>query len=86
VNIIVPIPDEFAARFDSEAELGRRALEALALEEFRTDRLSQPELRQVLGFGTREQLDGFLKAHGLFEDYTLADLDRERQTLDRLGL
>jgi hypothetical protein len=86
VNIIVPIPDEFAARFDSEAELGRRALEALALEEFRADRLSQAELRQVLGFGTREQLDGFLKAHGLFEDYTLADLDRERQTLDRLGI
>ena len=83
---MVPIPDEFAARFGTEAELGRRALEALALEEFRAERLSQAELREILGFGTRAELDGFLKAHGLFEDYTLADLDRERQTLDRLGI
>jgi Uncharacterised protein family (UPF0175) len=86
MNVMVPIPDDFAARFGTEAELGRRALEALALEEFRAERLSQAELRQILGFGTRAELDGFLKAHGLFEEYTLADLDRERQTLDRLGI
>jgi hypothetical protein len=28
----------------------------------------------------------FLKGHGVYEDYTLADLDRERQALDRLGI
>lgn len=86
MNVIVPIPDDFAARFGSETDLGRRVLEALALEEFRAERLSKAELRQVLGFGTRGELDGFLKDRGLFEDYTLADLERERQTLDRLGI
>jgi len=86
MDVTVPIPDDFAARFGSGAELGRRALEALALEEFRAARLSKAELRQILGFGTRAELDGFLKAHGVFEEYTLADLERERQTLDRLGL
>lgn len=31
------------------------------------------------------ELDGFLKAHGVFEDYTLEELDREVQALQRLG-
>ena len=84
MNVTVPIPDDFAARFGSEADLGRRALEALALEEFRAERLSKAELRQILGFETRGELDGFLKERGIFEEYTLADLDRERQILDRV--
>ena len=86
MDVTVPVPDGFAARFGSAAELGRRALEALALEEFRAGRLSKAELRQLLGFETRAELDGFLKARGVFEEYSLADLDRERQVLDRLGL
>jgi len=86
VNVTILIPDNFAVRFGTEAELGRRAIEALALEEFRAGRLSKTELRQVLGLGTRGELDGFLKKHGIFEDYTLADLEREREVLDRLGV
>jgi hypothetical protein len=30
-------------------------------------------------------LDGFLKAHGVYEDYTMEDLEREREGLRRLG-
>lgn len=92
MDVTVPIPDGFAARFGSAAELGRRALEALALEEFRAGRLNKVELRQLLGFETRAELDGFLllkarglllEARSLLEEYTLADLDRERQVLDQ---
>lgn len=86
MNVTVIIPDDFAARFGTGIDVGRRPLEALALEEFRGERLSKAELREVLSFGTRGDLDGFLKERGLFEDYTLDDLDRERQTLDRLGI
>jgi hypothetical protein len=39
----------------------------------------------MLGFSTRDQLDGFLKAHAVVEDLpTIADLERERQDLDSL--
>ena len=86
MNVTILIPDDFAARFGTEAEIGRRAIEALALEEFRAGRLSKAELHQVLGLATRGELDGFLKKHGIFENYTLDDLERERETLDRLGL
>jgi uncharacterized protein UPF0175 len=86
MNLIVRIPDDLAARLDAGGDLSRRALEALGLEEYRAGRLTRPELRRLLGFEIRAELDGFLKAHGVFEPYTLADLERERQDLDRFGL
>lgn len=56
------------------------------MEEYRAGRLTKKELRQVLGFETLNEFDGFLKARGVFEDYTLDDLARERKTFDQLGL
>jgi hypothetical protein len=34
----------------------------------------------------RIQIDGFWKSHGIFHDYTMADFERERAALKRLGL
>jgi hypothetical protein len=86
MEVTVHIPDDLAQRLGTAGELERRALEALALEEFRLGHLTKPELRRLLGFGTRDALDGFLKSHGVFEPYSLDDLARERQDLQRLGL
>jgi hypothetical protein len=85
MEITVRIPDDLAGRLGSASEIERRALEALALEEFKLGHLTKPELRQLLGFGTRMKLDEFLKAHNVYEPYTLADLERERRDLQRLG-
>ena len=82
MNVMVPIPDDLAARFGSEAELGRRAVEALALEEYRAGRLARAELRHLLGFGTRGELDGFLKDHGIVEGITVEEFDRQMQDLN----
>jgi hypothetical protein len=87
MELTVQIPDELASRMSaSGADLSRRALEALALEEFKSGRLTKPELRRLLDFGTRYQLDGFLKAHEVYEDYTLQDLEQELEGLRRLGI
>jgi hypothetical protein len=87
MELTVQIPDELARRMSaSGADLSRRALEALALEEFKGGRITKPELRRLLGFGTRYQLDGFLKAHEVYEDYTLQDLEQELEGLRRLGI
>jgi len=86
MNVTLPIPDELAARLGEAGDVSRRALEAFAAEEYRAGRLTHPELRSLLGFVTHAELDGFLKARGIFEDYTQSDLDRERQTLGQLGL
>ena len=71
----VPIPDG----------LSRRAPEEFGLEQLRAGRITEPELSEMLGFA-RIQMDGFLKAHGIFQDYTLPDFEREREALKRFGL
>jgi hypothetical protein len=63
------------------AEMGLRQIET-AWDVMRDTKL---ELRQLLGYETIYELDAFLKAHGVFDPCTLADLERERQNLDRLG-
>ena len=84
--LTVKIPDDLAQRLSAVGgDLSRRALEALALEEYKSGHLTKSELRRLLGFGTREVLDGFLKAHEIFVDYTLDDLEQDRNDLRRLG-
>jgi hypothetical protein len=86
MNVTLSIPDELAQRLAAEGgALERRALEGFALAEYRVGRLTALELRQLLDIPTRYELDGFLKARGVFEEYTLEDLEQERQTLERLG-
>jgi hypothetical protein len=86
MELTVQIPDDVARSMSvSGGDLSRRALEALALEEFKSGHITKPELRRLLGFGTRYRLDGFLKAHGVYEDYTMEDFDQDRDALKQLG-
>jgi chromosome segregation and condensation protein ScpB len=87
MNLTVEIPDDMAQRLSSEGgDLSRRALEALAAEEYRQGRLYKPDLRRLLGFTTSDQIDTLLKAHEVWIDYSLEDVERERAGLRRLGL
>ena len=85
MEVTVHIPDDLARRLGTASEVERRVLEALALEAFKLGHLSKLELRRLLGFGTREALDGFLKARHVFEPYSLGDFEREQQDLRKLG-
>jgi hypothetical protein len=67
MNVILRIPDDVAERLGNE-NLGRRALEALALEELRAGRLTRSDLRALLGLATSSDLDTFLNAHGVRTD------------------
>jgi Uncharacterised protein family (UPF0175) len=87
VNLTVQIPDDLAKRLTAAGgDLSRRALEALAAEEYKHDRLSKPELQRLLGIETSFQLDEFLKAHDVWIEYTMEDAERERRGFKRLGL
>lgn len=87
MNLTLEIPDDVAQRLSTGGgSLSRRALEALAAEEYRQGRLHKPDLRRLLGFTTSDQIDTFLKAHEVWIDYTVEDLERERAGLQRLGL
>jgi hypothetical protein len=85
MRITVELPEDIAAHLAAKGEnLSRAALEALALEEYRTQRLSTAQLRRLLGYQTRMQVHGFLKEHGVYLHYTAADLEHDRQVGDAL--
>jgi hypothetical protein len=87
MNLTVQIPDNLARGLNAAGgDLSRRVLEALALDEYRSGRLTKMELRQTLGFETGYELDGFLKMHQVWMEYDAQDLARERATLDRFSL
>jgi hypothetical protein len=87
MELTVQIPDDIAARLGDavNGDLTRRALEALSAEEYRLGHLDKPDLRRLLGFETGYEIDGFLKAHNVYEDYTMEDFERERQALKSSG-
>jgi hypothetical protein len=75
MNVMLRIPDALAAPRHGRAGLERQALEALVIEGFRSGRLSKDDLGAALGLDGGDQIDGFLKAHDVFEDCTLDDID-----------
>jgi hypothetical protein len=86
MNLTVEIPDDLVGPLNAAGgDLPRRALEALGLEEYKSGHITKAELRRLLGFNTRYELDGFLKAHEVWIDYTVEDFRREMQDLKRLG-
>ena len=86
MELTLHIPDEVAQRLSvSGSDLSRRALEAFSLEEYKAGRLTEAQLGLLLGLHTCDALDGFLKAHEVWLNYTVEDLERERAALRRLG-
>lgn len=73
--------DTFEAKLTN---LSRQALETLALEGYKSGELTAHQLQVMLGFGSRIEVDGFLKAHGVPMEYSLEDLGKERATLNAL--
>ena len=74
MQITVQLPDDLATRPNP----AREALEPLAIEGYRSGALSAFQIRLLLGFETRYELDGFLKDHEVWEhSYTVEDLEKD---------
>ena len=86
VDLTLRIPDDLATRLVAAGDLPRRALEALAIEEYRVGRLGRADLRRLLGFNARTEVDAFLKGRGVDDSMTRAEFERDRADLDRLGV
>ena len=86
MDVTVQIPDDIVSRIRREGgDVSRHALEALVAEEYRLGHLHKPDLRRILCLETSYEIDGFLKAHDVWIEYTREDAERERQSLQRLG-
>ena len=84
MRITLDLPEDIAQGLESQwRDLPRAALESLALEAYRSRALTSAQLRRLLGFETRMQVDAFLNQHEIY-DYTAADFEQDRETLRKL--
>ena len=80
MTLTVELPNDLAEHEDP----AREALEALAVEAYRTEALSHHEAATLLGVG-RFAFEGILKQRGITEGaYGVEDLQQDIQTGDRL--
>ena len=85
MEITLNIPDDLARQVASKGkDPARVALEALALEGYRTGLMSESAVRRLLGLETRIEVHAFLKQHGVYLQYDVADLDQDQATAESL--
>jgi hypothetical protein len=85
MDVQLQIPDDVARVIQNQQpDLSRAALEALALEGYRSERLSEGQVRRLLGFRTRMQVHTFLKAHNVCLNYSIHELEHDLASLKHL--
>jgi hypothetical protein len=85
VKIWLDLPDDIVAQLAHDGQdLSRAALEALAIDAYRMNRITGYQLCQLLDIPSRYELDAFLKLHGVALEYTIDDFEREGTTSARL--
>lgn len=84
MNVAVELPEDIIRRLESAwQDVPRRALEAVAVEGYRSGALSRVEVGRLLGFSFW-QTEAFLKERQAYLPYTDADLARDRSVLDQV--
>lgn len=84
MELTITIPNEVAATArNGSGQSVRRLLEYIGAELYKADVITGSQLQEMLGVD-RFELDGILKSHGVFFDYTPEQLAREAQTIQRL--
>lgn len=86
MQITFELPEDIAEGLGTRwKDLPRAALESLAIEAYRSRALTSAQLRRLLGFETRMQVDTFLKEHEVY-DYSVADFEQDRAALREIRM
>jgi len=85
VSLTIELPEDIETCLQNRwGDLPRHALEALAIEGYRTRVLSRSQVRRMLGFETRTEVDQFMTRAGIPFDYTIDDFEHDAETTQRL--
>jgi predicted HTH domain antitoxin len=75
LQVTIELPDDLAAQIQkTSGDIGRRMLEAFAVESYRSGAVTGRQVQQLLGLRDRFELDTFLKRAGIFREYTAEEL------------
>lgn len=84
MQVTIEVPDYVEESFrESGDDITRATREALAIEAYRTAKISLGDMADMLGMGSIEALD-WLGRRGIPMNYSLEDLNDDRKTFERL--
>jgi hypothetical protein len=85
MQVTVDIPDNLAAQvIPAGQDPARALLEDALVQAYRENRVSGRDLMEALGIATRYELDGFLKARQVWIEYSLEELQSDREVMERV--
>jgi predicted HTH domain antitoxin len=78
MNITIEVPEDVAHQLESIwGDLPQRAVEALAIEAYRSGVITEAEVQRMLHLSSRWEVDAFLKRAKAYLDYTETDLEQD---------
>jgi hypothetical protein len=87
MRVTLDLPDDISAALEQRwRNIRRHALEALAVEGYRTGALPENQVRRLLGFESRFDVYAILKEHRVPLRYTEEDAERDLAAHRELGL
>jgi ABC-type taurine transport system ATPase subunit len=85
MQVTIDIPEKLAERLQAyRRDISRHLLERLVLEAYRDDILTTRDVQEALGLAERLAVYDLCDKHHI-ATYTLADVQRDRDTTQRLG-
>ena len=87
MKLMIDIPDAMEESLHQQlgANLEQAAKEALAVTWYQAEKLSIGQVAELLGISVYEA-EGLMKRHSVESPYSLDDLERDRDTLNRILL
>ena len=83
MNVAIELPEDIARQLEAAwQDMPRRALEAIALEGYRSGALTPGQVGRLLGLSFW-QTEAFLKERQAYLPYDEGDLERDRRALDQ---
>lgn len=87
MQVTLDLPDDISAALEERwQDLPRQALEALAVEGYRTGALTETQVRRLLGLESRFQVHALLKMHRVPLRYSETDLEDDLAAHRELGI
>ena len=78
MDVCTNVPDDVVSQMQAKwSNLPRTALEALAIEAYRTGVITEAEVQRMLDLPSRWDTDRFLKCSNAYIEYSETDLERD---------
>ena len=84
MQITIDLPDEYIKQIEPNLDqLSQHILETLVVDAYKSQRLTSAEIGRILNLN-RFEVDACLKRHQAYLHYTIADFNRDLQTLQQI--